>query len=451
MLNAARAAIRLVGSIACTFGLAAGGAGFAQARPDVVIVTVDTLRADRMSANGYERPTSPNLDAVLLGGVRFSQARTVEPLTAPSLCSMLTSQYPHEHGTSRNGLRMRQGLESLPTVLKASGYYTAAFVSNWTLKHRISGLGDHFDLYEEVLNRKRWFGLASSEANADDVNGFALNWFRKHKRSDRGTPALLWVHYVEPHAPYRLHKAQLAPLGIDRSDKKKVRPSDRYDTEIRQVDETIGELLDEIRELSPNALVVFASDHGESLGEHNYWGHGRHLYDATLHIPMGLSWPGHLKPMVVDAPSLNIDLAPTILSLLDLETPEAFKGYDWTPVFVGAAPPRDRVTTYQAHKGAVLSRHDSDLARRSGLLAVAVIQRGVKEIFRIQNRRHRRFNLASDPVEHRDLTLPKASPTGDLQDWMRLVYSGLNNLDATPPKPLDEESIEQLRSLGYAD
>ncbi|HEY4588491.1 MAG TPA: sulfatase-like hydrolase/transferase, partial [Thermoanaerobaculia bacterium] len=139
-------------------------AAAAQRFPNVVILTIDTLRADHVSAYGYHRPTTPNIDRLLAGGVRFTEARTVEPLTSPALASMLTSLYPHEHGATRNGLRLRPGLPSVARALGRRGYQTAAFVGNWTLKDRISGLAEHFERYDEVFTRKRWLGLFKDEA-----------------------------------------------------------------------------------------------------------------------------------------------------------------------------------------------------------------------------------------------------------------------------------------------
>jgi len=435
--------------VAATTALAAGREAL---RPNLLIVTIDTLRADRMSAYGYERPTSPNLDRLMADGVRFTQARTVEPLTAPALCSMITSRYPHEHGASRNGLRMRSGLESLPKMLRAEGYRTSAIVANWTLKNKASNLGEHFEEYRTVLKRKRWFGLVSGEATADDVNNAAVEWFQDYVDSGDDRPFFLWVHYVEPHAPYRLQKDHLEALGLPT--KGDHLPADRYDTEIAEVDRAVGEFLLHVESLDfqRERMTVFTSDHGESLGEHNYWGHGRHLYEPTLHVPLSLTWPGRLEPATISAPALLVDLAPTIARLLELEPPSSFVGYDWTPTLrEGGQPPSDRLTHYQAHKGAVISDHDSDLARRSGLLEVAVIQQGLKEIFRIKNGRHWKFDLAADPSELVNLIEAKSSPSERLLGLIEIVSNELNDLDADVPEPLDEESIERLRALGYAD
>lgn len=418
--------------------------------PDIVIVTIDTLRSDRLSSYGYERPTSPRIDALVDAGVRFTEARVPEPLTAPSMISMVTSLYPHEHGTSRNGLRMRPDLLSLPKILKKRRYHTAAFISNWTLKDELSGLGEHFDEYHEVFTRKRWYVFAD-EATGDDVTAEALGWLGGYAKQDDRRPFLLWAHYVEPHEPYRLHEEFAERLGIDTDGKVPV--SDRYDTEIAFVDRSVGNLLDGVEKIlgpsSAKPLILFASDHGESLGEHGYWGHGRHLYEPTLHIPMSITWEGRLEPRTLDAPASLLDLTPTVFGLLDLPVHPAFQGIDWTPVLRGNAEPNmDRVTYHQAHKGAV-QRSGNQNARRQGLLEVGQVEHGQKEILRVTNDKHWLFDLTKDPKELAN----KASgdPSAELHQWLEKVREGLASSDALPPAELDEEAIEKLRALGYID
>ncbi len=414
--------------------------------PDVVIVTVDTLRFDRVSFHGYRRPTTPNIDALLERGVSFTQARVPEPLTAPSMSSMVTSLYPHEHGATRNGLRSRSGLASFVSILERNGYETAAFVGNWTLKDQLSNLGQHFGSFNEVFDRKRWLGLWFAEATAEDLTATALEWTREHLERSR-RPFLIWVHYVEPHAPYRFQKEFAPALGIAGSQPGKI---DRYDTEVAFVDDSIGELLSGIEKTSRPALIHFASDHGESLGEHDYWGHGRHLYDATLHIPMGFAWQGEIEPRKIDAPASLLDIGPTTLGLLGLTVPSAFRGYDWSPVLSGqTSAPDDRITQYQAHKGAVQGDGGTN-ARRGGLLEVGRIAGGRKEILRTRSQRLRIFDLSKDIRELRDLA-GSAEPTAELADWLQQVREGLAASDELPPPSLDEESIEQLRALGYID
>jgi choline-sulfatase len=417
----------------------------------VVVLTIDTLRADRLSSYGYRRPTTPNIDRLLASGVRFSQTRTVEPLTNPSMCSLFTSLYPHEHGATRNGLRMRPDLPSFARVLERRGYRSAAFVGNWTLKNRISGLGDHFGSYGEVFTRKRWLGMFKGEATAEDLTGAALEWLEGARKNPRH-PFLLWVHYVDPHAPYRLQE-ELAPrLGIRLGDGEVARP-DRYDTEVAFADRELGRLLAAFERdpaLKSNTLFVFTADHGESLGEHGYWGHGRNLFEPNLRIPFGMAWAGRIKPgTVIDAPAVNLDVAPTVLGLAGLPVPDGFRGHDWTPVLLhGAPPPRDRVVLFQAHKGAVLSAKEAATARRNGLIEVAVMTGGLKEIFRIAERRLWLFDLLKDPRETRAATLG-ARLSQNLHAWMDDVQKGLIASDRLAPAEVDPENAAQLRALGY--
>ncbi len=419
--------------------------------PNVLLVTVDTLRADRVSGYGYGRPTTPNLDRLMAAGVRFTEARTVEPLTNPALCSMFTSLYPHEHGATRNGLAMRPGLPSVAAALRRRGYRSAAFVGNWTLRDRISGLGQHFEEYNEVFTRKRWFGVFKGEATAEDLTEAAREWLAEHQRAHR-RPFLLWVHYVEPHAPYRLQAPFAARLGIRAGGE--VPRADRYDSEIAFTDHHIGRLLSAVEgdpALKANTLVVFTADHGESLGEHGVWGHGRQLFETTLRIPLAVTWPGRLQPAVVEAPALNVDVAPTLLGLVGLPVPKAFRGFDWSDVLRGAPPPRDRVTLFQAHKGAVLSAQEAREARRHGLLEVAVMRGMRKEILRFEGRNRWLFDLARDPRESRSEAPPAAPLSAELQRWIEQVQQGLVASDRLGPAALDPESIERLRALGYAE
>lgn len=418
-------------------------------RPNVLVVTIDTLRVDGVSAYGGPRSTTPHLDALLAGGVRFDQARTVEPLTTPALASMLTSLYPHEHGATRNGLRMRPGLDSLPKVLSRHGWTTAAVVGNWTLKDRLSGLGEHFGRYDEVFTRKRWMGIYKGESTAEDLSDQAIAWLR-HR--DRGKPFFLWVHYVDPHAPYRLQPAVASRLGVG----KRPGPRDRYATEVAFADLHVGRLLAELsaQGMARQTLVVFAADHGESLGEHGYWGHGRNLFEETLHIPMGLSWPGTLGPRVIAAPALSLDIAPTVLGLIGFPVSAGLRGVDWSPVLLhGAAPNMARATFHQAHKGAVVSKHESEMARRSGLLEVGVLSPDGKEIFRIDVQRRALYDLAAPTRERDNKVLPTSPPSPALLSWMKNVYAGLAAFDADPgaATALDQEAVEALKSLGYVE
>lgn len=416
----------------------------------VVIVTIDALRADRLSGYGYDRPTSPAIDTFFEDGVRFETARTVEPLTAPALCSMITGIEPQQHAATRNGLRMRGNLVSLPKILADRGWTTAAVVSNWTLKDELTSLGEHFDHYGEVYTRRRWFGLLNPEATGEDVTDEALEWFEEHAAQPSMTPFLLWVHYVEPHAPYRFHSEFADRLGIADRDPKR---SDRYDTEVAAVDRAVDRLMKgiEARVSSDRILLVFGADHGESLGEHDYWGHGRFLYEPSLRIPLGIRWTGTIEKAVIEEQASILDIAPTILDLVGEEVPESFAGLSWAVPITGGEIPAERQLCYQAHKGAVLGEHDDDRKRSKGLLSVGVIAGDSKEIFRVKNNSHLRFDLEVDPGELDNLVTADGPPGDHVLECLGAISEDLGALDRLTAKKLDEETIEQLRVLGYIE
>jgi arylsulfatase A-like enzyme len=425
----------------------------AEESPSILLVTVDTLRADRLSSYGYTRKTSPHIDALLRQGVRFTQARTVEPLTAPALASMLTSLPPQEHGSTRNGMRVRPDLLSISKILRHQGYKSAAFVGNWTLRDKLWGMAGQFDDYEEVMTRARWFGMVKKEATGEDLTDRASEWLSRQLESQSERPFFLWVHYVEPHAPYKLQRAFLDQLGAA-PDGNLYSDSGKYDSEIAYVDYHISRLLEHAADLVPagEMITVFVADHGESLGEHSYWGHGRHVYEATLHIPMGITWPGRLEPREIEAPALITDLAPTLLALVGLTIPDFFQGMNWTPVLLGEEPaPAGRVTYYQAHKGVTSPKEDPNQTRQRGLLEVARLEKGMKEIYRVPKNRRRLFDLGSDPGEQKDLAPHRSEISDDLRMWLETVQAGLAVADQLPPPSLSEEDLEALRALGYLD
>ena len=420
--------------------------------PNVLLVSIDTLRTDRMSAYGYERPTSPEIARLLARGTRFAEARTVEPLTSPASCSLLTSRFPHEHGSTRNGLRLRPGLASLPKLLEQRGYRTAAFVGNWTLRDELSGLSEHFDEYHEVFTRNRWFGLFNDEATGDYLSAETLKWIEEHREEEPGHPYFVWVHYVEPHAPYRFWEEFAKRLGVRFH--QGVPKADRYDTEVAYADREVGRLLRALGGgdgLPRDTLVLFTADHGESLGEHSYWGHGRHLYENSLRIPMGLVWPGRVPEGTIDEPALIIDLAPTVLGLLGLPDPDGFRGFDWSRVFRGEAEAPERVGYFEAHKGAVQFDHTSSAARADGLLEVGKVAGTRKEILDVSSGAVRIYDFARDPGEVRNLAPSGAKPSSDLVTWLEAVRLGLRAASDIPPARLDAESRERLRALGYVD
>ncbi len=424
----------------------------ASPQPSVVVITVDAMRADHLGSYGYSKSTSPNIDRLMSQGLRFERAWTPEPLTGPAMCSMVTGLEPHDHAATRNGLRMKSGLNSLPKILADNGWKTAAFVGTWTLKNNLTLLGEHFETYGERLERKRWFGILNSEATCEDVTDDALDWLGEERKKGPEKPFFLWVHYIEPHAPYRFHKDYADRIGVNDDQLTKI---DRYDTEIAAVDESIARLLAGVRQAvdDKDLLVVLTADHGESLGEHNYWGHGRYLYEPSLRVPLGISWNGVIPAGTVSSQATLLDLMPTLLELVGVDFPEDLPGRSWAKTARGADELDERVGCYQAHRGAVHgeSSRESDKKRSKGLLWVGVIEGDRKEMTKVSRQLIQIYDLAADPGELETLAPVDAGPSDALAVCLARVAEGLGSLDELATQILDDETVEKLKALGYLE
>ena len=289
--------------------------------PNVVLITVDTLRADHVSSYGYHLKTTPNIDRLASEGVRFDRAYSTIPLTGPSHFSIFTSRYPQEHGARINGVAVPENSKwlALPQILRKFGYQNAAFVSAWPLTSRLTGLGRWFDHYDEDLTRS--YRVFTSTRFAEDVTPRTIAWLK----SNSNKPFFLWVHYFDPHEPYHLRErfaapekvgdptAGLPPQGPEMADRVR-----RYDSEVGYMDHYVGQLIDSLDELGlrGNTLVALTADHGESLGEHGYVGHGRRLSENVVRVPLIFRYPEKIKAgQVINENVSLLDLTPTVLDL----------------------------------------------------------------------------------------------------------------------------------------
>jgi choline-sulfatase len=293
----------------------------APAARNLVLITIDTLRADRVGAYGAARAKTPALDALARSGAMFERAYAAAPITLPSHATMMTGRYPPGHGARDNGIAVNADVPTLATELRSRGFKTGAFVAAFPLNHQF-GLNRGFDVYRDSLPRGT-DGRPASERPAAQVVEEAVAWLRPLRES-AASRFFLWMHLFEPHAPY----------GTDPS-----RPVlDRYDEEITIADRAVGRLVEALG-ARDDTLIVVAGDHGEAFGEHGEYAHSIFVYDTTLRTPLVFSRPGLSR--IVRDPVTLADVAPTAMRLLGFSLANV-DGIDLSPSFTdGNLPTRE--------------------------------------------------------------------------------------------------------------
>lgn len=406
--------------------------------PNVVLVSMDTLRAGNLGCYGYSSATSPNIDKLAERSLVFDDAICEVPLTGPSFCAMMTSRFPRETGVIRNGIPLPDNVTTVAEIFSAAGYETLCVTSNWTLKAKLSGLDRGFDVYRDEFRDRRW-GLIKSERDAADVTRIALELL---KNRDAGKPLFAWFHYSDPHAPYAMREGFEVTSADDVPKGRAGRIAMKYDSEIAYADALIGELLDALP--SENTYIMFVGDHGESLGEHGYRGHGRRLYQPGLQIPLMFSGP-NIVPGRSDAPARGLDVGKTLLGFGGLEAAADMIGLDLSSLKI----PASRVRVVETYGGAVVNVPGAkELMTNAGPQLQGILADGWKLI--LDGERGELFNLAEDPGENHDLAglHPQRVEVlaSAIQDWGALIAAG-TAVDAE----LSEDDIEALDSLGYID
>jgi choline-sulfatase len=398
-------------------------------RPNLVLVTLDTVRADHLGCYGDSQAITPALDGLAAEGLRFTSASSTVPLTLPSHTTILSGLLPPHHGLRNNGAGLlAPGTPTLATLLAAAGYRTAAFLGAFVLDHRF-GLAGGFEVYDDEIPRDPKAGtILEAERPGRDVMDRALGWLRK----DDARPFFLWVHLYDAHAPYR-PPAQWAAKH----------PGRPYDGEISEVDEQVGRLLAELksRGLDGRTVVAVAADHGEGLGEHGELTHGLLLYEPTIHVPLLLRAPWGLKPRVVAAPVSLADLAPTLAGLVGRPFPAGRDGRDLSKALLaGEQPPPGNVyaeTRYPA---------------TFGWSPLAALRRRDRKY--IASPRPELYDLARDPGEATNLLA--SAPTSASETEARGFASGIAAIEAgavaaprSGDSQADAETRARLASLGY--
>jgi arylsulfatase A-like enzyme/Tfp pilus assembly protein PilF len=428
---AARAFALLLGalaavSVACRSEPASTTSPSSAAGP-IILVTIDTLRADRLGSYGSTKALTPALDRFAEGATRFTAAVTQVPLTLPAHATILTGLHPAKHGVRTNdGFRLGAGVPTLAEALRARGYATGAFIGGYPLQASF-GLARGFDRYDDDFLR----APGTVERPADEVVRAAVAWIDQR----RSQPFFAWLHLFDPHSPYT-PPPPFAPTRADAGD------AARYDGEVAYTDAALGRLFEHIQQsaLSAGTAFVIAADHGESLGEHGERTHGTFLYDATVRVPLFIRLPGQTTPRTVAVPVEAADLAPTIAALAGASL-GAVDGRSLLPLVSPEPAARDAAAGDPDRPAYAESYYQNVLLGWSPLRAV----RTSRWKF-IEAPRPELYDLAADPGEIVNRVGDRAALAAGLQ---RALPSSGTEATLASAQGSAGESAERLRSLGY--
>ncbi len=437
--------------------------------PNIVLVTVDTLRADRLGCYGYPRATTPAADRLAREGTKFTQAIVQIPETLPSIVSMMTSAHPIDHGVRQNGYSLPPELPTLAEILKAEGWQTAAFVSSVILSPQ-TGIGRGFETYD-VDCPIPFLLWPLGQRRAKDTTDAAIAWLRRRTASADGS-FFLWVHYIDPHSLYAapepfLDRFVKAPyegkvtgdpeqflqivakfLPLEPADIEFL--GDRYDGEVAYADAHLGRLVDALSNLGlDHTLVVYTADHGESLGEHEYYfDHGEFLYDDQIRVPLIVRHPDLPRDNVVDQQVQAVDFMPTILDFAGVDAGTTLRGRSLLPLIRGET--QDRIPT--------MAFSESDVCRENSIRSCAPEGIGGK-LFSIRAGRWKLiqdpsgpielFDLRADPVETRNRIEEETEVAQFLHEQLSAFIDG--DAERGHFQNLDPDVLAQLKALGYGE
>jgi len=430
--------------------------------PNVLLVTLDTLRADHLACYGNKIVQTPTLDALAKDGFLFEAAFVQSPTTTPSHCSIMTSTYVARNG-ALNGCAMKVGFPTLAEILQANGYETSAFVSATTVRSTNSGLQRGFDYYEDsispyttllrndeyqfVLLAYLFVKMQNSQIPGYIVTNRALSWLNDGRQG----PFFFWLHYFDPHSPYDapgpykdMYDGKIdttLPYVLERS---------RYAGEVTYTDFELGRIIKALKDkgLYDEMFIIVMSDHGEAFGEIHgditEYGHGIYLYDTTQHIPLIIKLPGRTKAgqRFKDVVQ-SIDLAPTVLDYLGGLFPGSFQGSSLLDLLNGQQ--RGAAGTAYSER-TVRPPSFGKFTKRTRLMAMRTAD--MKYICEADGESQELYNVASDPEE-------TINVYPDNLELAKIYYKRVQDVLAKPAETgatdFDPKTLEHLRSLGYID
>lgn len=391
---------------------------------NVLLITLDTTRADRLGCYGYKKAETPHIDEIARRGVIFTQAYAQVPLTFPSHCSLFTGTYPLYHGARNNGTYyLSSELITLAEILKEKGRVTAAFVSSFTVDSRF-GLNQGFDYYDDEFRKGETFKGLNAERKAAEVFNAFKSWFEQNYAK----PFFVWLHFFDPHLPYD-----------PPSPYKEKYISDPYDGEIAYMDFYVGKVIEELKDknLLSKTLIILAGDHGEAFGEKGEDGHGIFLYEETLKVPLILYAEKRLpENRVIKARVRLIDIMPTILDFLKMPIPDQVQGISLLRLFK-TFKAKDRPNYIETF----FPRENYGWSELVGLME------GPWKYIRAP--REELYNLHLDPEEKMNLAKEKQKVIIELKKKLDGYLINYASPFFAQKRKLTEEEKEKLKALGY--
>ena len=393
---------------------------------NILLITLDTTRADHLGSYGYKPAKTPNLDRLAQEGIRFARAYCPAPLTLPSHASIMTGLYPVAHGVRNNGHDLPSGIKTLAEILKGRGYSTAAFVSSFSVDSRF-GLDRGFDAYDDTFLSESPFKTQNAERRAEETFAKFSRWLETN-----GTNRFFgWVHYFDPHLPYDPPSPYKEEFNRN-----------PYDGEIAYMDRYVGAVLERLKEkgILERTIIVVAGDHGEGLGDKVETGHGIFLYEETLRVPLILHNPAVFpRSQVIESQVRLIDVAPTILEIIGLKNEAAGMTGQSLVAWLRGKSREDLDSLVETF----YPRENFGWSELVGL---------VSERWKyIQSPRPELYDVKNDPGEWEDLYASSAGKAGELKKMLEqeLLGSSAGNKSASERTGVRPEDQERLRSLGY--
>jgi arylsulfatase A-like enzyme/Flp pilus assembly protein TadD len=393
----------------------------------VVLISIDTCRADHLSCYGYPLIITPNIDAVAEQGFIFQNTITPVPITLPAHSSMLTGTIPPYHGVHDNhDYRLNTDHVTLAEILKNHGFSTAAIISAFVLDARF-GLNQGFDYYNDRFENPPGKDIAhNDERRGEETSRFARAWLDEHQNEN----FFLFLHYFDPHAEY-------APPEPYASEYQK----NRYAGEIAYTDYCIGQVIDKLKELGiyDSTLLIITSDHGESLGEHGETTHDFFIYQSTLHVPLIFKLPGSTSSHKIKDRVGLVDIVPTVCKILNIDPPPGIQGRDLSGLFLDHPPDPTTQNLYYC-ESLTPQRYQAN-----SLLGV------VTDRFKyIQTSRCELYDLVQNPGETSNLIIAQPQRARILQENLRQILEQTVRQTGSNNKiELDEQARKRLESLGY--